>query len=355
MFTRVRNLGAKESLPPGTLVHVGQEFDGPTRIHVLEYDAEGFQELDQPDPGTMRELSAHPQITWFRVEGVHQVEVIARLGEIFDLHPLVQEDIVNTLQRPKLEEFENYLFIVLKDLDCPRDQDCEISAQQVSIILGKGWVLSFTEGGRDPFAGVAERIASGRGRIRRLGADYLAYALMDAVVDHYFTVLEKLVEATQEVEDELDEDPDQEVLHTVHRLKRQGQKLRRAIWPLRELVGGLERGESSLVDAATKPFLRDVYDHTIQVIDATEGLRDSLASMMDLYMSAVSNRMNQVMKVLTIIATLFIPLTFIAGVYGMNFKVMPELEWKWGYYATLGAMGVVAIGMLIYFRRKKWL
>ena len=353
MFSRVKSLGAKEFLPPGSLVHVGEEFDGPTRIHVLEYDATGVTEMDQPDPGTMQELQGHPQITWFRVEGVHQVEVVARLGEIFGLHPLVQEDIVNTLQRPKLEEFENYLFIVLKDLDCPADE-CEISARQVSIILGKGWVLSFTEGGRDPFAGVAERIESGRGRIRRLGADYLAYALMDAVVDHYFTVLESLVEATQEVEDELDEDPEQRVLHTVHSLKRQGQRLRKAVWPLRELAGSLERGETSLVDPATKPFLRDVYDHTIQIIDATEGLRDTLASMMDLYLSVVSNRMNQVMKVLTIIATLFIPLTFIAGVYGMNFKVMPELEWKWGYYATLGLMGAVTLGMLFYFWRKKW-
>eukprot|EP01022_Parablepharisma_sp_SALTPOND_P022633 TRINITY_DN4616_c0_g1_i1.p3 TRINITY_DN4616_c0_g1~~TRINITY_DN4616_c0_g1_i1.p3 ORF type:complete len:303 (+),score=117.73 TRINITY_DN4616_c0_g1_i1:553-1461(+) len=302
----------------------------------------------------MRELQGHPQVTWFQVEGVHQVEVIGRLGEIFGLHPLVQEDIVNTLQRPKLEEFDHYLFIVLKDLDFPSGSE-QINTQQISIVLGKDWVLSFTEGGRDPFAGVAERIETGRGRIRRLGADYLAYALVDAVVDHYFGVLEELTERTQAVEDELDEDPGQEVLHTVHRLKRQGQRLRKAVWPLREVAGGLERGESPLVDAGTKPFLRDVYDHTIQVIDATEALRDSLASMMDLYLSVVSNRMNQVMKVLTIIATLFIPLTFIAGVYGMNFKVMPELEWKWGYYITLGAMALVTIGMLIYFWRKKWL
>ncbi|MCF8032453.1 MAG: magnesium/cobalt transporter CorA [Desulfarculaceae bacterium] len=354
MFARVKNLGAKESLPPGSLVHVGEEGKGPIRIHVLEYDAQGVSELDQPDHGQLRELQGHSQITWFRVEGVHQVEVVARLGEIFGLHPLVQEDIVNTRQRPKLEEYENYLFIVLKDLDCGPDT-CEISSQQVSLILGKGWVLSFTEGGRDPFSGVAQRIEAGRGRIRRLGSDYLAYALVDAVVDHYFTVLENLVEATQAVEDELDDDPSQKVLHTVHGLKRQGQRLRKAVWPLRELVGGLERGESELVDPGTKPFLRDVYDHTIQIIDATEGLRDTLASMMDLYLSVVSNRMNQVMKVLTIIATLFIPLTFIAGVYGMNFKVMPELDWKWGYFATLGVMGAVTIGMLIYFWRKKWL
>ncbi len=354
MLSRVKSLAGKAALPPGSLVHVGEERQEPVRINVLEYDAQGVRTLSQPDQGQMRELQEQSQVTWFQVEGVHQVEVIARLGEIFGLHPLVQEDIVNTLQRPKLEEFDHYLFIVLKDLDFPA-QAGEIVSQQISIVLGKGWVLSFTEGGRNPFSGVTERIEAGRGRIRRLGADYLAYALLDAVVDHYFGVLEGLVERTQAVEDELDDNPDQEVLQTVHRLKRQGQRLRRAVWPLREVAGGMERGESALVDDATRPFLRDVYDHTIQVIDATEALRDTLASMMDLYLSVVSNRMNQVMKVLTIIATLFIPLTFIAGVYGMNFKVMPELDWKWGYYATLGAMGVVTIGMLIYFWRKKWL
>jgi len=353
LLSRVNNLAGKAALPPGTLVHVGQERQGPVRINVLEYDAQGARALSQPGQDQMRGLRDQPQVTWFQVEGVHQVEVIARLGEIFGLHPLVQEDIVNTHQRPKLEDYESYLFIALKDLDLP-PQAGEIVSQQISIVLGKGWVLSFTEGGRDPFGGVAERIEAGRGRIRRLGADYLAYALVDAVVDHYFTVLEELAERTQVVEDELDQDPGQEVLHTVHRLKRQGQRLRRAVWPLREVANGLERGESALVDYATRPFLRDVYDHTIQVIDAAEAIRDTLASLMDLYMSVAGNRMNQVMKVLTIIATLFIPLTFIAGVYGMNFKFMPELDWKWGYFTALGSMAVVAIGLLIYFRRKKW-
>lgn len=266
----------------------------------------------------------------------------------------MQEDIVNTQQRPKLEEYDNYLFLVLKDLSFDQE-DQEVVARQVSLILGRGWVLSFSESGHDPFTAVVERINGGRGRIRHLGADYLAYALLDSVVDHYFGVLESLADASQEMESELDTAADQRVLRTLHQLKRQGLRLRKAVWPLREVTAWLERGEHELVSPTVRPYLRDVYDHTVQVIDATESLRDSLASLMDLYLSIVSNRMNQIMKVLTIIATLFIPLTFIAGVYGMNFKNMPELEWSWGYFAALGLMGVVTIGMLIYFWRKGWL
>ncbi|MCF8042227.1 MAG: magnesium/cobalt transporter CorA [Desulfarculaceae bacterium] len=354
MLKRVTSQAAKDSLPPGSLVHVGEEVTGPIRISVLEYDAQGVHTLEEPDPGEIKRLQDEPQVVWFRVEGVHQVEVVARLGEIFGLHPLVQEDIVNTHQRPKLEEYDHYLYMVLKDLSFDPEKQ-EVVSRQVSVILGRGWVLSFTEGGRDPFTAVAGRINGGRGRIRHLGADYLAYALLDAVVDHYFGVLESLAESTQDLEDELDTAADQKVLHTLHRLKRQGLRLRKAVWPLREVAGWLERGEHEFIDQKVRPYLRDVYDHTVQVIDATESLRDSLASLMDLYLSVVSNRMNQIMKVLTIIATLFIPLTFIAGVYGMNFKYMPELEWKWGYYTALGLMGLVTLGMLYYFWRKRWL
>ncbi len=354
MPKRVTKLSGKESLPPGSLVHVGSEVTGPIRITVLKYDGQGMQTLEDPDLTQLKVLQDDPAVVWFRVEGVHQVEVIARLGEIFNLHPLVQEDIVNTQQRPKLEEYDNYLFLVLKDLSYdPQKQ--EIISRQVSIVLGKGWVLSFIEGGRDPFTAVTERVTGGRGRIRQRGADYLAYTLLDSVVDHYFGVLEGLAESTQELEDELESASEQQVLHGLHRLKRQGLRLRKAVWPLREVAGWLERAEHELIDHSVRPYLRDVYDHTVQIIDATESLRDSLASLMDLYLSVVSNRMNQIMKVLTIIATLFIPLTFIAGLYGMNFKYMPELEWHWGYFACLGLMGLVSLGMLYYFWRKRWL
>ncbi|MCB2193061.1 MAG: magnesium/cobalt transporter CorA [Deltaproteobacteria bacterium] len=354
MADRVPSQAAKDSLPPGSLVHVGEAASGPTRITVLEYDSQGVRTLEEPDTGQIEELKKEPQVVWFRVEGVHQVDVVARLGEIFGLHPLVQEDIVNTQQRPKLEEYDKYLYMVLRDLSFD-SQKQEVVSKQVSLILGRGWVLSFTESGRDPFTAVAGRINGGRGRIRHLGADYLAYALIDSVVDHYFGVLEALADASQDLENQLDTAADQTVLHTLHRLKRQGLALRKAVWPLREVAGWLERGEHELVSSTVQPYLRDVYDHAVQVIDATESLRDSLASLMDLYLSVVSNRMNQIMKVLTIIATLFIPLTFIAGVYGMNFKYMPELEWPWGYYTALGLMAAVTVGMLIYFWRKRWL
>ena len=295
-------------------------------------------------------------MVWFRVEGVHQVEVVARLGEIFGLHPLVQEDIVNTQQRPKLEEYEHYLLHGASRTWSYDPEEQEIISRQVSLVLGKGWVLSFTESGYDPFTAVAERINGGRGRIRRLGADYLAYALLDSVVDHYFTVLEGLAESHPgALEERAGHRGRPRVLHTLHRLKRQGLRLRKAVWPLREVVrlAGAGRARAGGPRGAAL-FARRVRPH--RAGDRRHrGLRDSLASLMDLYLSVVSNRMNQIMKVLTIIATLFIPLTFIAGVYGMNFKNMPELEWPWGYYITLGLMGMVTVVMLIYFWRKHWL
>jgi magnesium transporter len=231
----------------------------------------------------------------------------------------------------------------------------EVRSEQVSLILGPNFVISFEEDEGDVFDAVRERIRAGKGRIRKLGPDYLAYSLLDAVVDNYFIVLEKLGEDVEDVEEELIRSPDRETVHEIHALKREMIYLRKSVWPLREVISGLERTESELIKDSTGIFLRDVYDHTIQVIDTVETYRDMLSGMLDIYLSSLSNRMNEVMKVLTIIATIFIPLTFIAGVYGMNFKFMPELEWRWGYFVVLGVMAVIGVLMVILFKRRRWL
>jgi magnesium transporter len=229
-----------------------------------------------------------------------------------------------------------------------------VAAEQVSLILGPNYVISFQEG-EDVFEPLRERIKSGKGRIRKMGADYLAYALLDSIVDNYFAVLEKLGEAVEFLEEKLVTDPTRDTLHAIHNLKREMIFLRRSVWPLREVLGSLERGESPLVKDSTEVFFRDVYDHTIQVIDTIETFRDMLSGMLDIYLSSISNRLNEVMKVLTIIATLFIPLTFLVGVYGMNFKYMPELGLRWAYPVLWAIMVGTAVAMLIYFRKKRWL
>jgi len=293
-------------------------------------------------------------VTWLDVDGVHQNEILEAVGVHVNLHPLVIEDIHNTYQRPKVEDYEDYLYIVLKMISWDVDST-EIQAEQVSLILGQNYVLSFKEDPGDIFDSIRTRLQEGKGRIRKLGADYLAYSLLDQVVDNYFIVLENLGEQIEDLEEELVTNPDASTLQTIHHLKRELIFLRKSIWPLREAISSLERGESSLFQPETLVYLRDVYDHTIQVIDTIETFRDMVSGMLDIYLSSVSNHMNEVMKVLTIIATIFIPLTFIAGIYGMNFVNMPELQWPWGYFMVWGVMIIIFIGMLIFFKRKKWL
>jgi magnesium transporter len=293
-------------------------------------------------------------VTWLDIDGVYQTEILAAVAEHANLHPLVVEDIHNTYQRPKAEEYEDYLYIVLKMISW-NETAMEVRAEQVSMILGGGFVLSFKEDPGDIFDPIRIRIREGKGRICKSGADYLAYALLDQVVDNYFLVLENLAEQIEELEEELITKPGTATLQSIHHLKRELIFLRKSVWPLREAISNLERGESPLIKTETLIYLRDVYDHTIQVIDTIETFRDMVSGMLDIYLSSVSNRMNEVMKVLTVIATIFIPLTFISGVYGMNFTYMPELQWRWGYFIIWGVMIVTAIGMLIYFKRKGWL
>ena len=351
----IKKRSKKSGLPPGTLVHIGEKKTEKTKITIVDYDEVKFEEKEAKTIEECFPFKDKPTTTWINIEGVHEIDIIEKIGKHFDLHPLLLEDIANTEQRPKMEDYGEYVFIVLKMLSYDENAT-EIKAEQVSVILGANFVISFQEGVKgDVFDSVRERIRSGKGRIRKMGADYLAYALMDAVVDNYFIILEKLGEKIEDTEEIILTNSTPEASRNIHHLKREMIFLRKSVWPLREVLSCLERGESSLIHATTRIYLRDVYDHTVQIIDTIETFRDMLSGMLEVYLSSISNRMNQIMKVLTIIATIFIPLTFIVGIYGMNFKYMPELEWPGSYFIVLGVMAIIGVWMLIYFRKKRWL
>ena len=354
MPRQIKRRSKKSGLPPGTLVHIGEKKAETSKITIMDYDETHSQEKEIKKIEECFIFKDKPTVTWMNVDGLHQVEILEKLGECYGLHPLVLEDILNTDQRPKMEDYGEYIYIVLKALDY-NDKSNEIETEQISLILGSNFVFSFQEREGDTFDPIRERIRNGKGRIRSMGADYLAYALVDSIVDNYFIILEKLGEKIEFLEDKLVSHPTPETLQTIHHLRREMIFLRKAVWPLREVINSLERGESSLVKESTRLYLRDVYDHTIQTIDTIETYRDMVSGMLDIYLSSVSNRLNSVMKVLTIIATIFMPLTFLAGVYGMNFKYMPELGWRLGYPFIWLIMIGIGVLMLIFFRKKKWL
>lgn len=344
----------KVGLAPGSMVPVEVHEHEPVALTLTEYDAEELTERRFDDVGEVPTPAPSTGVRWLNVDGLHEVEVIEEIGRRRGLHPLVQEDIVNTHQRPKLESFDEHLYLVLKMLVFDRERR-QIQEEQVSLVVGPGWLVSFQERPGDVFDPVRERLRSNRGRIRRMGADYLAYALVDALVDHYFVVLEEIGDWVDDVEEELVDDPGTETMHQLHRLKRELILFRKMARPVRELAAGLGREETRHVSPEVRVFVRDLYDHVVQILDTVDTLRDLVGGMLDTYLSAVSNRMNEVMMVLTVMASIFIPLTFIAGIYGMNFEWMPELGWRWGYPAVLGLMGVIGAGMLIYFWKRDWL
>jgi magnesium transporter len=354
MVRFIRKRSRKAGLPPGTLVHIGEKKAEKASIRIIDYDESRLEEKALQSVEECCPYKDTPTVTWINIDGIHQVDIIEKIGKHFDLHPLVQEDILNTDHRPKLEDHENYLFLILKMLTYDNTEK-ELKMEQVSLIIGPAFVLSFQESQGDVFDAVRERLRKAKGRIRKMGPDYLAYALTDAIVDNYFVVLEKIGEEIESLEDELITEPGTETVESIHNLKRELIFLRKSVWPLREAIVGLEKGDSDLIQDKTAVYLRDVYDHTIQVIDTIETFRDMVSGMLDVYLSSLSNKMNQVMKVLTIIATLFIPMTFIAGIYGMNFKIMPELEWHWGYLFAWVIMILIGLSMVFYFKKKKWI
>ena len=344
----------KAGLPPGTLIHIGKKRTGKARLGLIRYNSQTFEKFDDIQLDKCLELCKENTINWINVDGVHKVGIIEKLGNYFGIHPLVQEDIMNTSQRPKLDDYEKYLFIAFKMIYFDKNKE-KLEFEHISIIVGENFLISFQEIEGDVLAPIRKRLESSRGVIRKMGADYLAYSIMDAIVDNYFIILEELGDKIEDIEESLINNPSTDEAQNVHSLRKTILQVRRSVWPLREVINTLQRPGIQLINNSTQIYLRDLYDHTIQVIDAIENYREMLSGILDLYLSSVSNRMNEIMKVLTIIATIFIPLTFIAGIYGMNFKYMPELDWKWGYFASLFFMALISFLMVLYFKKKKWL
>ena len=325
----------------------------PITVTVIEYDGSRFNEQTCTRPGDLRALILRPTVTWINADGIHDTGMVQAIGDAVGIHPLTLEDIANTSQRPKIEDYGDYLYVAIRMLSPYGDG--EFQSEQVSLVLGRGYVVSFQEQPGDAFERIRERLRAGAGRLRSEGADYLFYALLDATVDGYFSVIEVFGERIEAVEEEVVADPDRETLQAIYALKRSLVALRRSVWPLRDVVAELERGESPLIQEPTLVYLRDVYDHTIEVAETVETYRDTMSGTLDVYLSSQSSKMNEIMKVLTVIATIFIPLTFIAGLYGMNFAYMPELRHPWGYPAALASMAIVAGVMLLYFKKKGWI
>ncbi len=341
-------------LPPGTLVHEGERKVEKTRITLIDYDETHFQENEVDRIEDCFPFKDKPTVTWINIDGLHDIELMEKLGTHFGIHPLVLEDILSVGQRPKMDDFDDYIFVVMRMLSYDDDND-ELISEQVSLLVGSNFVISFQERIGDVFDPIRQRLRNNKGRIVKQGADYLAYSLLDIVVDNYFSILEKVGDRVEIMDEMIVDNPNPENLQEIQAMKREMIFLRKSVWPLREVVSGLERLDSKLINESTGIYLRDVYDHTIQVIDTIEALRDMISGLLDIYMSSISNKMNEVMKVLTIIATIFIPITFLAGIYGMNFEFMPELKFAWAYPAVWCVFIAVVAVMVAFFKRKKWL
>lgn len=353
MRQRTVRRSKKIGLPPGSLIHIGNRFAEKSKITLIRYDETSFREKEINTPADLSDEKQKQGIAWINIDGLQDVKLFEDIGELFGLHPLVLEDILNTNQRPKMEDYGEYIYIVLKNFHDWNNGN--MFTEQISIILGRDFILSVKEKESGIFEQIREKIINNKGRIRKEKADYLAHAIIDNVVDNYFAVLENLEEKIEYLEDDLVKKTTPSTLQSIHSLKRELIFLRKSLWPLREAISSLERADSPLINKSTGIYFKDIFDHVIAIIDTVETFRDMLSGMLDIYLSSISNKLNEVMKVLTIIATIFMPLTFLAGVYGMNFKYMPELEFHWGYYGVLGVMLAIALLMLIYFKKKKWL
>lgn len=354
-MTTIRNRSKKAGLAPGTLIHMGRAKAGETKVELVQYDQDHLEKRLVASLGECLIRPDAANVSWINVEGLSDLEVLRHFGSCYGIHPLVLEDILATDQRPKAADYGDYLYVVLKMIDLDEAKG-EIKSEQVSLVLGRNYLISFQEGLEgDVFEQVRNRLGNEKARLRSMGADLLLHALLDVIVDHYFLVLEKLADRIEELEDEVIENPAPATVQSIYHLKRQMLFLHKAVWPLREVVSGLQRRDSRLIDDATVIYLRDLYDHTVQVLDTLETLREMLSGMLDIYLSSVSNRLNEVMKVLTIIATIFMPLSFLVGLYGMNFKHMPEYDWPYGYPMVLFIALVTAGGMILFFKKKHWL
>jgi magnesium transporter len=343
----------KVGLPPGTVTYVGEKETANLYIDVIDYNEFLYKEVELSSITETNQFKNQEAVSWINVNGLNHVKAIEELGSLYNIHPLILEDIVNTNQRPKLDDFNDYMYVVFKMLYY--NSSNELVVEHVSFILGDTFVISFQEAEGDVFNFVRERIRENKGRIRSQKADYLLFALLDAIVDHYFLILEEFGNKIEDLEEMLITNSDDALVYKIQSLKKESIKIRKSIFPLREVINKIEKYQDKLIDADTKTYFRDLYDHTIHVIETTETYRDHIWGLMDMHMTNISNKMNNVMKVLTIIATIFIPLTFLAGIYGMNFENMPELKWEYGYYIFWATLIVIFILMVFYFKKKRWL
>jgi magnesium transporter len=344
----------KVGLAPGALVHVGERRTAQPDIALFEYDASFLKETRFASVAASREHARGPGTLWLNVHGLHEPEVMAEIGRRFGLHPLVLEDILNTDQRPKVDDYGDYLYIVARFFEYDAATGT-VASDQVSIVLGADFVLTFQERPTGTFDPLRERLRGDKGQIRKLGADYLAYSILDTLVDSYFTVLEQLTERTEALEDRLLQQASPALLKEIHEIKRETMIMRRAVWPLREVINNLTRADQRFFKPETQPYLRDIYDHTVHVIESLEGIRDLIAGMLDIYLSSISNRVNMEVRILTVITTLFMPAALIAGIFGMNFQHMPLIADNEGFLIALSMMAVIALVMVTVFWRRRWL
>jgi magnesium transporter len=339
---------------PGSVKYVGIERKTPVSLDLINYNESSFAENH---PGSIAEcmpLDESGQVKWLNISGVHNEKIIQEIGENFSIHPLVMEDVANTTQRPKIEDHGDYIFMILK-MAYMKPEEKELQVEQVSLLIGRNYVISLQEKEGDILDSIRDRLRNNKGRLRKMGPDYLMYSILDSIVDNYFSVIEYIGEKMEETEEQLLKSASRDTMNSIYHLKRELMFLHKSIWPMREVINSLQRDDYDLIDKTTFLYLRDVYDHTIQVAETLEIFREMSSGMLDLYLSTVSNRLNEVMKVLTIFAAAFIPLTFIAGVYGMNFKYMPELEWRYGYAIWWAVIIIITIFMFVFFKKKKWL
>lgn len=345
---------ARAGAAPGTLIHLGERKVDSVRITLIDYSEDALEERELQSINECKAYLDKNSISWINIDGLHDVELFEKVGELFGVHPLILEDCLNTRQRPRLDDQEDYLFVALKMLSVQSSSSL-VEREQISLIVGNNFVLSFQEREGDVFTAVRERIRSGKGRIRKAKADYLAYALVDAIVDHYFIVIDEFNEQIDLLDTKVLDEPTPELLQQVYSLKREIVNVRRGVTPLREVLSRLYKGDPNLVSDSTQIYFGDVLDHLLQVVESIDASREILSGLIDIYLSSVSNRTNDIMKVLTIMAAIFIPITFIAGVYGMNFERIPELEWEFGYLYVWAVMISVVGGMLLYFKKREWL
>ncbi|MEQ1635747.1 MAG: magnesium/cobalt transporter CorA [Methylococcales bacterium] len=350
-----KSAAKKSRLPAGSLVHVGELHDFEQRVTLINYTEHTVTQKNVLSIQDILPFIQSGTLTWVNVEGLHDIRLIEAIGQHFNVHSLILEDILNTHQRPKMDENEGYLYIVLKGLSVNKTDTFDVKYEQISLLLLKNFVFTFKEKPDALFSAITDSFANDKSKIRRLGSDYLLYVLLDTIVDEYFTIQDALDDLMEAIENNLLTAPTRETLITIQRVKRELVFIRRAVAPVREVLKNLQRNESALIDVSTQRYFGDIYDHVLRVIEAMDAYRDLITGMLDIYLSSISNKLNETMKFLTVYSSIFIPLTFIAGVYGMNFDFMPELHWRWAYPALWGVFIGMTVFLLIYFKKKRWL